>query len=193
MQGEQRSADMSQLHQSRLGLVSQAILLLVTVLFIFSDVLGSLWKDKVPVLSRNTHVVMFRIVEIGVALWFPCVLWNCICPEALWVLNPRKILKKAVRKAEPLASPTATGRELEAFLDKQRQAGAGGAQQAAECFICYDAERQDVGPLIHPCACKGDVAAVHHDCLRTWLMESYCNPEAIKCKVCVHVERLTGC
>ncbi len=31
-------------------------------------------------------------MEIGVALWFPCVLWNCIRPEQLWCLNPKKIL-----------------------------------------------------------------------------------------------------
>jgi hypothetical protein len=46
IQGETCPADLSQLHQSRLGLVSQAALLLVTVLFIISDVLGSHWKNK---------------------------------------------------------------------------------------------------------------------------------------------------
>lgn len=38
--------------------------------------------------------VIFRIVELGVALWFPCVLWNCMRPEQLWILNPKKILKR---------------------------------------------------------------------------------------------------
>ena len=30
------------------------------------------------------------------ALWFPCVLWNCMSPEQLWILNSKKkiILKK---------------------------------------------------------------------------------------------------
>jgi len=40
-----------------------------------------------------------------------------------------------------------------------------------DCWICYDNERQDAGPLIQPCQCRGDVSAVHHDCLRRWLVE----------------------
>ena len=28
--------------------------------------------------SRNVHDLVFRIVELGVVLWFPCVLWNSI-------------------------------------------------------------------------------------------------------------------
>ena len=44
--------------------------------------------------SRNTHDIIFRIIDIGVALWFPCVLWNCIRPEQLWCLNPKKILDR---------------------------------------------------------------------------------------------------
>lgn len=44
--------------------------------------------------SRNWHDVVFRVVEIGVAVWFPCVLWNCIQPAELWLLNPRKLLNK---------------------------------------------------------------------------------------------------
>ena len=27
-------------------------------------------------------------------MWFPCVLWNCIRPEQLWALNPKKILDR---------------------------------------------------------------------------------------------------
>jgi hypothetical protein len=40
-----------------------------------------------------------------------------------------------------------------------------------DCWICYDPERTDAGDLIQPCQCKGDVASVHHECLRKWLME----------------------
>ena len=49
---------------------------------------------RVDLTSRNTHDIIFRIIEIGVALWFPCVLWNCIRPEQLWCLNPKKILDR---------------------------------------------------------------------------------------------------
>ena len=40
-----------------------------------------------------------------------------------------------------------------------------------ECWICYDRDRPDVGPMIFPCQCKGDLVAVHHDCLKRWLIE----------------------
>lgn len=46
IQEESWPADFSQLQQSRLGLISQAVLLLITVLFMFSEVLGCFWKDK---------------------------------------------------------------------------------------------------------------------------------------------------
>lgn len=73
-----QSIDTAQLHQSRLGLVSQAIMLIITVCFILSEILGEFWKKKVPLESRNIFDVVFRVVELGVALWFPCVLWNCM-------------------------------------------------------------------------------------------------------------------
>ena len=52
-----------------------------------------------------------------------------------------------------------------------------------ECWICYDPDASDAGPMINPCDCKGDVGAVHHDCLRRWLVESADNPDALNCKV----------
>jgi hypothetical protein len=73
-----QSIDTAQLHQSRLGLVSQAMMLLITVCFLLSEILGEFWKKKVPLESRNVFDVLFRVVELGVALWFPCVLWNCM-------------------------------------------------------------------------------------------------------------------
>ena len=55
-----------------------------------------------------------------------------------------------------------------------------------ECWICYDPDASDAGPMINPCDCKGDVGAVHHDCLRRWLVESADNPDALNCKVRAH-------
>jgi hypothetical protein len=55
----------SQLHQSRLGLLSQALMMMVTVGFLFSETLSEFWKPKVDLTSQNTHVVVFRVVEIG--------------------------------------------------------------------------------------------------------------------------------
>lgn len=48
--------------------------------------------------SRNWHDIVFRSVEVGVALWFPCCLWNSMKPEQLWILNPRRLLR---RQLEP--------------------------------------------------------------------------------------------
>ncbi|KAL1115273.1 hypothetical protein AAG570_007304 [Ranatra chinensis] len=89
-----KSVDTSQLHQSRLGLLSQALMLTSVVAFLCSETLGHFWKSKVPIYSRNWHNLVFRVVEIGVALWFPCVLWNCMSPEELWILNPKRLLKR---------------------------------------------------------------------------------------------------
>jgi len=137
-----QSIDTAQLHQSRLGLVSQAMMLLITVCFLLSEILGEFWKKKVPLESRNVFDVLFRVVELGVALWFPCVLWNCMrweknpefCyshitslffrPDQLWILNPKKILKRldiatslelTSRNAED-ASPKIPGTAFLAFL-----------------------------------------------------------------------------
>lgn len=131
---------------------------------------------------------MFRVVELGVALWFPCVLWNCVQPEALWILNPRKILKRAQRKS--LTSTLCASHELKSLVDVDGKKSSE-TTSLAECWICYDTERTDAGPLMQPCACKGDVSAVHHDCLKTWLMESNCNPDSVKCKVCNESYRIT--
>lgn len=174
-----RGIDQSQLHQSRFGLVFQACMLMITVCFLFSDVLGELWKNRVPLMSRNAYDIIFRVVELGVALWFPCVLWNSMSPEQLWILNPKKILKKL-----DIERTLELGQSVKPRTDATSDGG-------AECWICYDTERTDAGPLIQPCDCRGDVGAVHHNCLRKWLMECAENSsENLSCKVCGAVYQL---
>lgn len=168
--------DISQLHQSRVGLVSQAFMMIIVVGFLFSETLGEFWKTKAPIYTRNWHDITFRVVEIGVVLWFPCVLWNCMSPDQLWILNPRKLLKN-------LEQPT----EQYKLEKKPETVVDGDTESLKDCWICYDAERTDAGPLIQPCRCRGDVSSVHHDCLRRWLVESSSigsNKEALSCKVC---------
>lgn len=175
----QQSIDTSQLHQSRFGLLSQAFMLIIVVGFLFSETLSEFWKQKVPLYSRNWHDVVFRVVELGVALWFPCVLWNCMSPEQLWILNPKRILKKLDLDL-PGKQPG-----QEDTVDKAAQAtDEEDACFSKVCWICYDGDRQDVGPLIQPCQCRGDVSSVHHDCLRRWLVESSSTPDSLRCKVC---------
>ncbi|XP_045130701.1 uncharacterized protein LOC123515882 [Portunus trituberculatus] len=134
----------------------------------------------VPLMSRNAYDIIFRVVELGVALWFPCVLWNCMSPEQLWILNPKKILKKLD-----------IDRSLELGQKVPQKSDGASADGGAECWICYDTERTDAGPLIQPCDCRGDVGAVHHHCLRKWLMECAENSsENLSCKVCGAVYQL---
>ncbi|XP_018353010.1 PREDICTED: uncharacterized protein LOC108754870 isoform X2 [Trachymyrmex septentrionalis] len=172
----------SQLHQSRFGLLSQAFMLFIVVGFLFSETLSEFWKTKVPLYSRNWHDIVFRVIEVGVALWFPCVLWNCMSPEQLWILNPKRILKKLdldqgkrIKEIELQEK----GTSQDTFLSADAA-----SINSKDCWICYDNERQDAGPLIQPCQCRGDVSAVHHDCLRRWLVESSLNADSLVCKVC---------
>ncbi|KYN32005.1 E3 ubiquitin-protein ligase MARCH5 [Trachymyrmex septentrionalis] len=183
----------SQLHQSRFGLLSQAFMLFIVVGFLFSETLSEFWKtkifefvlnsySKVPLYSRNWHDIVFRVIEVGVALWFPCVLWNCMSPEQLWILNPKRILKKLdldqgkrIKEIELQEK----GTSQDTFLSADAA-----SINSKDCWICYDNERQDAGPLIQPCQCRGDVSAVHHDCLRRWLVESSLNADSLVCKVC---------
>ncbi|XP_077282905.1 uncharacterized protein LOC143908926 [Arctopsyche grandis] len=167
----------SQLHQSRVGLLSQAFMLITIVGFLFSETLSEFWKTKVPVNSRNWHDVVFRVVEIGVALWFPCVLWNCMAPEQLWILNPRRLLSQQQPENEAAAPQTTTDKD-----DEEDIGGSCSSLGARDCWICYDSERAE--PLIQPCKCTGDVSSVHHDCLRRWLVESSSSAEELRCKVC---------
>lgn len=133
---------------------------------------------------------MFQVVELAVALWFPCCLWNCIRPEQLWILNPRKILKKdrRRRKSKKGSIKSIRGNEADSFIDENENdaddEGVDGfdSQSRLECWICYDSEKD--APLIQPCNCKGDVSAVHHECLKQWLMESHLSTENIRCQVC---------
>lgn len=91
-----------QVHHARFGLLSQAVMMCIIVGFLASETLGDFWKDKVPVYSRNWYDIVFRLFEVGVALWFPCCLWNSMSPEQLWILNPRKLL---TRQAKMLGTP----------------------------------------------------------------------------------------
>ncbi|CAH1974938.1 unnamed protein product [Acanthoscelides obtectus] len=170
--------NVSQLHQSRIGLLSQAFMLIIIAGFLFSETLSEFWKTKVPINSRNLHDIIFRVVEIGVTLWFPAVLWNCMQPSELWILNPRKLLAK-LDQPKGQGECTVDGATLpkvdtddEAFLDKR------------ECWICYDNDKKE--PLIQPCDCTGDVSSVHHECLRRWLMESAStsSTDQLRCAVC---------
>ncbi|XP_026332644.1 uncharacterized protein LOC113239757 [Hyposmocoma kahamanoa] len=173
-----RSVNQSQLHQSRFGLISQALMLILIAGFLASETLSEFWKTKVPVVSRNWHDLVFRLAEIGVAIWFPCVLWNSMAPERLWLLNPRRLLARQLddSKLADLLAHHPDPRNVETV------SLVGSVGSGRDCWICYDSSRPE--PLIRPCRCTGDVSAVHHDCLRRWLVESAATPDGLKCKVC---------
>ncbi|KAL5011460.1 hypothetical protein ScPMuIL_010011 [Solemya velum] len=180
--------DTWQLHMSRTGLLALAFLQLITALFLASDAIS--WKDRLPILSQNLYEIVFRIVEFGVALWFPCVLWNCNRPEQLWVLNPRRLFKNLEIGGRE------TGHTLDKDIDREARRDYGSLGEADnvkyDCWICYDPERSDVGSLIQPCSCTGDVATVHHDCLKKWLLECVDGDLDLACKVCGEKYKLSS-
>merc|ERR1719495_2469971 len=145
IQGVTPAINASQLHQSRFGLLAQALMMMVTIGFLFSETLSEFWKQKVDLTSRNTHVVIFRVMEIGIALWFPCVLWNCIRPEQLWILNPKKLIttfKSDRNSRDTLDDGRSQSR------DSSSSRSSSGSDSGLECWICYDADRTDAGNLI---------------------------------------------
>ncbi|XP_031847247.1 uncharacterized protein LOC116433376 [Nomia melanderi] len=174
----QEQINISQLHQSRVGLLSQAFMLFIIVGFLCSETFSEFWKTKVPLYSRNWHDVVFRVIEVGVVLWFPCVLWNCFSPEQLWILNPKRIFKRLDQSKYVKEIEDKSGEQDAALFSD------GTSISSKDCWICYDSDRQDAGPLIQPCQCRGDVSAVHHNCLRRWLVESSVNADSLTCKVC---------
>lgn len=155
-------------------------MLILVVGFLASETLGDLWKTKVPVQSRNWYDILFRLMEVGVALWFPCCLWNSMAPEQLWILNPRKLLTRQIDPSVPSTSTSgATGplnEEGDSFIASKK-----------DCWICYDADKNE--PLIQPCKCTGDVSCVHQECLRRWLWEKVKETDGdtekqLNCQVC---------
>ncbi|UYV70302.1 hypothetical protein LAZ67_7002473 [Cordylochernes scorpioides] len=166
--GERLETDHWQVQQSRLGLVSLTVLLGGTAGLLACE--GPLAQSPVP--HRNAHQLAIRVAELAVAIWFPCALWNCACPAQLWLLNPRRLWRPLT------AAPTGHG-EGKALV---------APPAGTECWICYDSQRTDAGPLIQPCRCRGDVGAVHHDCLRKWLVQSL----RARCAVCGENYQLAG-
>ncbi|CAH1717721.1 unnamed protein product [Chironomus riparius] len=166
---ENFNVNTSQVHQSRIGLLSQAMMLMVIVGFLTSEMLGDFWKQKVPVNSRNWYDIIFRMVEVGVVIWFLACLWNSFSPESLWILNPRRLLTRQIDPVASASTSKSSAEENEALL---------------VCWVCYDQDKKE--PLIQPCRCTGDLRSVHHECLRRWLVESFKDQETsdLKCRVC---------
>jgi len=187
-----------EIFKSRLALIFQALLTLLTIFCIIFDAAGNLWKDKVNSRTRSIHELMYRIAEVGTVLWFPCVLWNTSCPEKLWFLNPRCLLQLTGDAGERLLSVTTVEGGFLRRKDKHKNyntfdqaadSAESSSQEEGECWICYDREKTDAGNLISPCACKGGMAQVHHNCLRTWLVQ-HAHVEKVHCKVCKQMYKI---
>ncbi|CAG5096824.1 Oidioi.mRNA.OKI2018_I69.XSR.g14798.t1.cds [Oikopleura dioica] len=166
--------DVVQAAHSRVGLFFQCGLTVLLVVFILADVFGG--SDVIQdIFYRDAFEVTFRLMELGVVLWFPCILWNSTNPEELWALNPRKLLKPAKREA----------------LDLRTDQLLVQSPHDAECWICYDAKEDD---LIQPCDCKGDVKWVHQKCLQRWIAEKSQGDKPC-CQVCkqeylIYIEKI---
>lgn len=90
-------------------------------------------------------------------------------PEQLWILNPKRILKR-LDLDQPKYPKEIELQEKRDLVDAKSPLDSSSVNNK-DCWICYDSETQDSGPLIQPCQCRGDVSTVHHDCLRRWLVE----------------------
>ena len=103
-------------------------------------------------------------------------MWNCIEPEQLWILNPRRLLKKVKTNRNNQQQDNFDNLTVKNRLNES-------GSNKLECWICYDNDKSN-DVLIQPCLCKGDVSIVHHNCLKQWLMESNLSTKNIRCKVC---------
>eukprot|EP00118_Oscarella_pearsei_P006695 m.30729 g.30729 ORF g.30729 m.30729 type:complete len:530 (+) comp31382_c0_seq3:134-1723(+) len=149
-----------QLCMSRVGVFSQATFqLLVVFLLVFNHTSQEHYRWSLT--GINIGLVSLRLLELGITLWFICALWNCRQPENLWILNPSRILKCCDGSEE----------EHSSILIKQSDnyRSTSEINKKGQCWICYDRDSTDV--LIRPCKCSGDLSAVHHDCLKKWVMQ----------------------
>ncbi|XP_048245675.1 uncharacterized protein LOC124144834 isoform X2 [Haliotis rufescens] len=177
--------DPHQVAMSRLGLLSQAFLQFLMGIFLVTDVITDHWKNVMTILELNYYDLVFRVVEFGVVIWFPCVLWNYRKPETLWVLNPRRILRTLDLHSD-VGERTALcpDQYTSGYSTFKREDSVASSLGQYDCWICYDPDRTDAGPLLQPCACRGDVATVHHNCLHKWLVENAEHEHTPTCKVC---------
>lgn len=166
------NVDKVQAIHSRLGLFFQWGLTLFLIIFIICEVAG-VPKIVSNVTFRSLYEITFRLLELGAILWFPCILWNCNNPEKLWALNPKKLLLPDSQMGHI--------NETEVTLRDRCQDNV----SKNDCWICYDPSHDS--DLINPCKCKGDVAFVHHECLRRWLKAE----ENKKCSVCNYEYQIT--
>jgi len=181
--------NLPQLFQSRLGVIAQAGLQLAVTMFLMVEVLGELWKRKMSIGEQNVLDIAFHVAELGCALWFPCCLWNVTQPGELWILNPKKLLMlRRNKESESLVEDTTpvvnyNTFEAESQTEPDEITAAGG-----DCWICYDNDNNE--DLIQPCDCKGGTRLVHHECLKTWLLErpsmssSTSSNDSVSCPVC---------
>lgn len=110
-------------------------------------------------------VLFFLMLQLLANDW--CNRVVCFSPEQLWILNPKRILKRLDQSkyVKEIELQDKSGEQDAALFSD------GTSISSKDCWICYDSDRQDAGPLIQPCQCRGDVSAVHHNCLRRWLVE----------------------
>jgi len=53
-----------------------------------------------------------------------------------------------------------------------------------ECRICYEDEKENNSPFIHPCACAGTRKFVHRECLEKWRTIKRRRIEFLQCQEC---------
>lgn len=89
----------------------------------------------------------------------------------MWILNPKRILKHLDLDQQKYPKEIELQEKRDTVDTKLFAESC--SINSKDCWICYDSEAKDAGPLIQPCQCRGDVSTVHHDCLRRWLVEVF--------------------
>ncbi|XP_064648712.1 uncharacterized protein LOC135500939 [Lineus longissimus] len=196
--------DSRQLWLSRCGLLAEALLQLSIVVRLSLEVGQFLSIEYLSIIEQNSLDVLFRVVELGAALWFPCVLWNVKRPDQLWILNPKTLLSLSGLDAPnertqlitggdqtaqrynscDRASPSCQESKLEGVKPIIHYSCQTFSNKNLECWICYEGDEPRFGTFVKPCKCRGDTSAVHHKCLQKWLMESQNAPDKLSCGIC---------
>ena len=123
------------------------------------------FEKKITDLGISYFDTACRAVDLCVAIWFPLVLWKSAKPDELWLLNPKVLLQKSSAGSAPdiitiysslnnQVHPVDSNPESSAEQESLASPSCSGTETVQECFICYDSERDDAGPLIKPCKCK---------------------------------------
>ncbi|XP_062523560.1 uncharacterized protein LOC134198219 [Corticium candelabrum] len=175
-----------QVQCSRFGLVSQALFQLGVAALLIIDGSDSYLRDRSSVLARTVYDIVFRIMELAIALWFPCALWNWKRPEKLWLINPRQLLQQSEEGESDEHSFLVNSPGLTTSYASTETSVQASVSIGDECWICLDKDLLKGESLMIPANCKCH-NPVHHCCLKKWILEKHASSSGSEkpcCAIC---------